>query len=208
MLEACEDPAIRADHGSWGLQCEETTNIRDRPRESAISCQREHFTSDSDPLAVSLPNFPLHIPGRALMSFGEWRGTRTKMVLLGALLTHLPTIYGGIHLLALYFTFPTTVEHHLWMSSCVAIMSTPAIIIFHVTIVYPLRWLFLCTRTDMRTCFKSPFLVRLCHCYFKLSVLIYVLARVYLVVESFISLRDAPIGAYLEIPWTQNIPHV
>ena len=120
---------------------------------------------------MDLPTFPISIPWGAFMQFDKWRDTRTKMALLGALLTLLPLIYGGIHLLALHFSFATTVEHHLWISSCVAIMSTPVIIIFHVMIVYPLRKLFSCTRTNMRTCFQSPILVHSCRCLFRVSVL-------------------------------------
>jgi hypothetical protein len=33
-------------------------------------------------------------------------------------------------------------------------------------------------------------------------------ARLYLVVESFISLRDVPAGVYATVPWAQYIPHI
>jgi hypothetical protein len=33
-------------------------------------------------------------------------------------------------------------------------------------------------------------------------------ARLFLVVESFISLRDVPSGVYATVPWAQYIPHI
>jgi len=41
-----------------------------------------------------------------------------------------------------------------------------------------------------------------------LAILIYSLARAYIIVESFISLRRVPIGVYWTPAWLQMIPHV
>ena len=38
--------------------------------------------------------------------------------------------------------------------------------------------------------------------------LLYILSRLYIVVEAFISLRHVPIGVYAAVPWVQAIPHV
>lgn len=38
--------------------------------------------------------------------------------------------------------------------------------------------------------------------------LLHTASRLYLVTESFLSLRHVPIGAYAAVPWVQNIPHV
>ena len=37
---------------------------------------------------------------------------------------------------------------------------------------------------------------------------IYIFSRVYLVVESFISLRHLPIGVFAAVPWVQVILHI
>ncbi|CAP70121.1 uncharacterized protein PODANS_3_2240, partial [Podospora anserina S mat+] len=37
---------------------------------------------------------------------------------------------------------------------------------------------------------------------------LYVLVRVFIVVESFINLRAEPIGVFSSPPWLQNFPHV
>ena len=39
-------------------------------------------------------------------------------------------------------------------------------------------------------------------------LILYALSRIYIVVESFISLRHVPIGVYAAIPWVQDIPHI
>ena len=49
---------------------------------------------------------------------------------------------------------------------------------------------------------------RLASIIFALLALAYSLSRVYLVVESFISLRHAPIGAYAAVPWVEAVPHI
>lgn len=38
--------------------------------------------------------------------------------------------------------------------------------------------------------------------------LLYTASRLYLVTESFLSLRHVPIGAYAAVPWVQTIPHI
>ena len=40
------------------------------------------------------------------------------------------------------------------------------------------------------------------------GILLYVFARVFLVVESFISLRHVPIGVYVQFGWSKYIPHI
>ena len=41
-----------------------------------------------------------------------------------------------------------------------------------------------------------------------LFIMLYFLARAFLVVESFISLRKVPLGVYSAVQWAQAIPHV
>ena len=55
----------------------------------------------------------------------------------------------------------------------------------------------------------------LCHTIDSLSmaaafvcVVLYALSRIYLVAESFASLRHVPVGAYAAVPWIEDIPHI
>ena len=39
-------------------------------------------------------------------------------------------------------------------------------------------------------------------------VILYALSRIYLVIESFVSLRHVSIGAYAAVPWIEAVPHI
>ena len=41
-----------------------------------------------------------------------------------------------------------------------------------------------------------------------LNVPVTVVARIFLVVESFVSLRHVPIGVYASVPWSDWLPHI
>jgi hypothetical protein len=45
-------------------------------------------------------------------------------------------------------------------------------------------------------------------CVLVLGGLVYVFARIFLVIEFFISLRHVPIGLYAAVPWSNFIPHI
>jgi len=116
-------------------------------------------------------------------------------------LTPLSIIYGGLHLLAWTYHFPSEVESIMWLSSCMlAIAYIPKIMGFVVLTARisanmpktkrakPLRWLL-------------SFLGML-------FTIIYFASRIFIVAESFISLRSVPIGAYLMPRWLNMIPHL
>lgn len=107
-----------------------------------------------------------------------------KMLCLALVL--LPAVYGGIHLTAWGFESPSRVESLLWKISCLLVMSSVIILLLSVhrtaTFVLNARALILWV--------------------------LYTAPRIFLVVESFISLRHVPIGVYAAVPWVQNIPHI
>ena len=54
-----------------------------------------------------------------------------------------------------------------------------------------------------------PELFNIVHSTFATCIAIgYVAARVYIVVEAFISLRSVPLGVYADVPWTNYFPHL
>ncbi|KAG2035783.1 hypothetical protein BDR03DRAFT_922474 [Suillus americanus] len=114
-----------------------------------------------------------------------------KMVLqLAALL--MATIFGGIHCMAWFFSFPTYQEQVLWQISAVAITFTP--------------WL----------CFLARFipdsLLGIVGFVFGLiclvSVILYITVRALLLVLMCTTLRNLHPAAYKAVPWTILVPHL
>lgn len=127
--------------------------------------------------------------------------------LLLFLLLLLPIAYGGIHLSAWNFNFPSRIEKFLWMIACFDIMGAVFVgfifmLVLHVT-------------THMGDEYDHMFWKTLASFISVLYgivglpfVAVYVISRIYIVVEAFASLRAVPIGIYLMPSWVQMIPHV
>ena len=124
------------------------------------------------------------------------------------------SLYGGIHLALWNYDFPTRVESRLWRISAVALGSAPIFLLilgwsqsrsYH----YVKRFI----RKSQFT--KSAWLI--IEDGFKhglilmggAAALFYTFARIFIVVESFISLRHVPIGVYEGgVGWSKYIPHL
>ena len=127
-------------------------------------------------------------------AFLDFIGSRSDMI-PGSVL---PLIYGGIHLTAWNYTFPSTVEHILWKISGIGIMAISPFII-------AVRGVL--SNFDNG---KQPFVMLL-----DILVLVsgfvfvsYLVFRTFIVLEAFLSLRHSPLGVYAAIPWVQNLPHL
>ena len=151
------------------------------------------------------------LPG-ALPEFNDiswWMSFIIETKVLFILLVALPLVYGGIHLATWNFHFASQTEHLLWKIACINIMGTiPLGVIFFVC--ESRAWNIAYRRRSSWE--KAPaILVLLMHItwiFFTPLFIFYALSRIYIVVESFISLRHVPIGVYAAIPWVQNIPHI
>lgn len=143
-----------------------------------------------------------------------------------ALVLTLPAAYGGVHLAAWNWTFPTAVERLLWkVSSLIISGMTPAIIAVvanSFVLDFVVRSIASCIRRvrkrnanenegrEMSTgdsLMPDPIVFMLMASMVAL-VIACVVARLYIIVESFISLRLVPIGVYWTPFWLQMIPHV
>ncbi|KAK3988861.1 hypothetical protein QBC44DRAFT_328684 [Cladorrhinum sp. PSN332] len=114
-------------------------------------------------------------------------------------LVALPVLYGGIHLSAWNFDFPTDGEAITWRVSSLTIAgSVPGLLL--VGFVFHLFSTFYHPSTDI----WAAMLVFLS----LVLLLAVVLCRMFLVVESFASLRSVPIGVYWSPSWIQMIPHL
>jgi hypothetical protein len=124
-------------------------------------------------------------------------------------------IYGGIHLSALNFSFPSSTEKLLWRISCIVTVSqsllAPAFVIwsmwtFQHGFVKAQRHIFNYRKEPSESWARYGFRV-----FIILGVVtlpLSITTRLFLVIESFISLRGVPAGVYATVPWTQYIPHI
>lgn len=125
----------------------------------------------------------------------------------------LPLVYGGIHLSVWNFEFPSGTERLLWRIASIGIGATSPVLFavgLGMKILLELVKILVETVSGRRQSKKQWRDVgeSIYPCMGALAVLFYALARVYIVVESFISLRHVPIGVYSTPSWLQMIPHV
>lgn len=115
----------------------------------------------------------------------------------------LPVVYGGIHLAAWGFEFPSPAESLLWKISCFFIMGAIPILVFVFSALWKLIYSdFNIENIDNEKVITVIVVVR------GTFFMLYASARIFLVLESFLSLRHVPIGVYAAVPWVQNIPHI
>ncbi|KAK3941434.1 hypothetical protein QBC46DRAFT_286216 [Diplogelasinospora grovesii] len=129
-----------------------------------------------------------------LMSFMQFDPGLLVLMLL------LPAMYGGVHLSAWSFEFPTPQEHLIWKVACLIIATTLPVLVclgffFHQLLVLRL------------VPFVNDIPKRIYPWLSLAALILYGAARIYIIVESFISLRSVPIGVYWTPAWLQMIPH-
>ncbi|KAI9739319.1 MAG: hypothetical protein M1834_007532 [Cirrosporium novae-zelandiae] len=135
------------------------------------------FLEDSITWSTRSVNFPWNAES-VMVPFGMLLDITAAQYIVPILFI-LTSIYGGVHLTAWTFDFPSSV-----------IFQAIGIYIFS-----PSSGFFI-------NVFKY-------NCYLGYLVLpFYILFRLFLVIESFVSLRHVPIGVYAGIPWVNYIPHI
>ena len=143
-----------------------------------------------------------------------------SMYLIAAM-SMIPAAYGCIHFGALALTFPSLAEKVIWKISCYYLITT--------AIVYGILSLYTYLCNKFPSLYSKVYLVvammkrffylfgngnkiwSLIHTGFVILILsLYLGARIYLVVESFISLRHVPIGVYQtpNVNFMNYIPHL
>lgn len=124
------------------------------------------------------------------------------LLLAGALLS---CLYAASHASAWSSHFPSCIEQQLWRGACICIAST-----------IPVAWAFfelVCvydripiSSSILRRLVAVPVYSLLLLCW--LMLVLYVPARLFIVVEAFISVRSLPIGAFDTVDWTDFWPHI
>ena len=165
--------------------------------------------------AIHIPNFRMNELDRNL---DEHIGNsasllgKTGLFFLYLLRFFIPltAAYGGIHLSAWNFEFPSRVESIIWRTACFIIIGSS----FALLAVPSWQKLDMYSMDSYQS-FRSRYwvskeaLTRTAGYGFAgLLLLCYGASRLYLVVESFVSLRQVPVGVYAAVPWVENIPHV
>jgi hypothetical protein len=142
----------------------------------------------------------------AMNSLGATLRTEHSNLTQGLLLFLLPAIYGAVHLSAWSFEFPSPVEKLLWKIACLdLVISLPVFLV--VGVARENRMVGVGGRDN--GCVAELTLLSWGGLLFLLlNVPVTVVARMYLVVESFISLRHVPIGVYATVPWSDWLPHI
>ena len=108
------------------------------------------------------------------------------------------TTFGAIHCAGWFFTFHTKIEAITWRVCCAIITGVPLTMsLTRVGNMLANRW--------QIEWFRDPFQVTVL---VYITVLIYVLARLGLLVLALISLRGLPPGAYYVVSWDSFIPHI
>ena len=103
-------------------------------------------------------------------------------------------VFGGIHCVGWFFNFPSSDEAMLWRVSSAVLTGTafllPLLIFLFATISNIHRW--------------NQFTVAI----FTIILEVYVLSRLLLLVEAFISLRHLTPGMLALVKWISFIPHI
>ena len=119
--------------------------------------------------------------------------------------------YGAAHTTAWAFNFPTYTEKLLWRIACIdtiagviSLLSVFSVVIFY----YEHGRRMLLKSFIAREKGIMPILYRMVILIGLLNFPVFLLARFYIIVESFISLRHVQLGVYQTVEWTDYIPHL
>jgi len=179
----------------------------------------------------------------------DWRLDTNVLHLIGGLSVMLIPIflilagaYGGIHLAAWHFVFPTKTESILWriasMESTTGSLVMPVLLLMFLmddginpkatkedpfwTKIWASGWAFFRSFSWLLheineevepprfpiLRFVFPLILKMASFIAVLNAPVFIAMRIYLVIESFISVRHVPAGCYVTIPWAQYIPHL
>jgi len=129
-------------------------------------------------------------------------------------------LFGLIHCLGWSLIFPSGAERLIWRVSAVIISALPVLVLFSYSIL--LLFVPLIKLWRVKGIVERPFLFLFVRCFvlpvgrcrivlwwiFVALIPIYLLARIALLVEAFLSLRNLPPGAYSVVNWTNYLPHI
>ena len=119
--------------------------------------------------------------------------------------------YGGAHTVAWDFTFPTPTEHLLWKIACIDTIGGVISLLAIFSILVYLH------EHDVKSLLSAvwarepgimPYVYRFVILVGVLNTPLFLLSRMFIIVEPFISLRHVPLGVYDTVNWSEYIPHL
>lgn len=111
-------------------------------------------------------------------------------------------IFGLIHCVGWSFAFPSTSEKILWRVCAIVITIVPVVAVALHLIASAFKLM------KINTTVPWVYLVTLISLLFRLIILVYLLARLSLLGEAIIALRNLPPSAYEVVKWTVYLPHI
>ena len=108
-------------------------------------------------------------------------------------------LFGGIHCIAWFFVFPSTIEEYIWRGSAAAITVIP--IIFFIEFCID-------NRIPEESCLKGKIFRAFRRSMIFFWVVVYFVSRIALLVLSLLALRSLPPKSLSEIEWSSFIPHL
>ncbi|KAJ4329266.1 hypothetical protein N0V84_000159 [Fusarium piperis] len=130
---------------------------------------------------------------------------------LMALAAALSGMYGGVHLTAWNWTFPTYAEELLWKVSCLCVAAALPVFFCATFVLISIGGILMILMGPWFGFRDADWASRLVgeplRAYSACVVVIYVLCRIFIVVEAFVALRQVPVGVYISPAWVQMVPH-
>lgn len=117
-----------------------------------------------------------------------------------AVLLALTMAYGGIHMSVWTHDFPTEEERWMWRGSSIVVAAFGWFVA--VVVILFSMW------DEFQPVWRGGIVVLGIVSIFVCGLLLCAASRIFIVVESFISLRTVPVGVYVAIPWANYIPHI
>ncbi|CAF9910276.1 MAG: hypothetical protein GOMPHAMPRED_007029 [Gomphillus americanus] len=126
---------------------------------------------------------------------------------VGAVLWSLTILYGGLHTIAWLDHFPSNTEQYLWRISCVWIVGSGGLWVI-INLMAQLNNKFYSFWESVERLEAPRIIIVVLGGIATICGIGYVLARAFLVVEAFISLRSMPQDVFYTPDWVQVIPHL
>ena len=182
-----------------GLNCEKY-NVSNLSTEPTEHLKRRAAREANPSNLVSSNLYTGSLSEEDFYCIGDKRERRREVFMSLAVLTILCSILGGIHIAAWNYQYPSQPEAWLWRASCVLVGSLP--------------W-YLIHAQYVEHCVKSSRRTRAARWHQRINTIClyilyasYPIARIFLIVEVFVSLRAAPSGIYQQPDWTTYLGHI
>ena len=122
-------------------------------------------------------------------------------------------VHSAVHLLGWNFTYPSRIEQLLWRTSVVVLVSLSVIGIGTIHLLrtfgyqgrYNVAWAWVSYQQEgpHKGIFSNPL-----DLFFTLLFIFHIAARLYILLEAIMSLRNLPADVFITVSWTNYFPHV